>query len=113
MPSYPNDRSNNPLFPIEYGRDYNFFNKITVVATTFNTACDVLITFPTQTVTLFLEGTGAQRIEYSFNGNTVHGDMTIGQASASLTFENRVISKIWFQAVSGEPVVRIEAWGTR
>jgi hypothetical protein len=96
------------------GYDRNFFQKITVTAVSFGSNSvdgyqpDMVITFPTQTVTFFLESGGP--VQYSFNGTTVHGDMTSGQASATLTFENRVISKIWFK---GSGVVRVEAWAVR
>jgi hypothetical protein len=103
-----------PGAPITYGRDFNFFKKITVANTTFNTDADIIITFPTQTVTFQLESGGG--VQYSFNGNTVHGDLNAPSGglifSSNLTFQNRVISKIWFLA-SGSSVVRIEAWGTR
>ena len=97
-----------------YGRDFNFFKKMTVVATEFGDQSidgnqpDMIITFPTYTVTFQLETDGS--VEYSFNGTTVHGDMTAGRFSANLIFENRVISKIWFK---GAGIVRIEAWGIR
>lgn len=97
---------------IALGRDFNFYQKITPTVTStasnFSSICDVLITFPTYTVTFQLESGGP--IEYSFNGNTVHGDMQTGKASASLTFENRVVSKIWFR---GTGVIRVEAWAIR
>lgn len=93
---------------ITWGEDFNYFQKITVSNSNFNTNSDMLIPFMTQTVTFFLEGTGT--LSYSFNGNTVHGDMTNGQSSATLTFENRVISKIWFK---GTGTVRVEAWSVR
>lgn len=103
----------NPRAKIDYGKDYNFFYKQTVASPSFNTNCDVLITIPnpTQTVTFQLESSG--KVEYSFNGNTVHGDMDSTQASKTLIFENRVICKIWFRLVSGAGTVRVEAWGTR
>jgi hypothetical protein len=63
-----------------------------------------LIPFSTQAVSFILES-GA--LEYSFNGNTVHGDMIAGTSSANLKFDNRVISKIW---IRGTGVLRIEAW---
>jgi hypothetical protein len=96
------------------GRDFNFFQKITVTASTFggNSVSgqqpDMIITFPTYTVTFFLESGGP--VQYSFNGQTVHGDMTTAQASATLTFTNRVVSTIWFK---GSGVVRVEAWAIR
>lgn len=91
-------------------RDWNFFVKLAVSNSNFATNCDVLISFPPTTITLQLEGTG--KVEYSFNGNTLHGDMENGKSSASLTFENRSESKIWFRVASGSPTIRIEAWGT-
>lgn len=105
---HPYDRSNNPLGPIQWGRDYNFFNKLAVSAGSFNTNADLIIKFPTYTVTFFLESGGP--LQYSFNGTDIHGDMTTGQASASLTFQNRPITKIWFK---GTGTVRVEAWGIR
>lgn len=97
-----------PFLPIDYGRDFNFYTKRTVSNTNYTTNCHEVIRFPTFSVTFHLE-TGT-RVEYSFNGSTTHGDMTSGKASATLTFENRVISKIWFR---GDGYVRIEAWGIR
>lgn len=102
------------------GRDFNFFQILTVTATGFGSNSvdgyqpDMIITFPTETVTFQLEPTtGTGVIQYSFNGQTVHGDMTYGNYSANLVFENRVISKIWFKLISGSAIVRVEAWGTR
>lgn len=101
------------------GYDRNFFQKLTVSATSFGSGSvdgyqpDMIITIPTFTVIFSLEGTGTNQIQYSFNGNTVHGDMIIGQSSATLTFANRPISKIWFKAISGTPIVRVEAWTGR
>jgi hypothetical protein len=103
------------------GYDHNFFQKLTVTATSFGSNSvdgyqpDMVITLPepTYTVTFFLEGSSSDQIQYSFNGTTIHGDMTFGKTSANLIFTNRVISKIWFQTISGTPVVRVEAWGVR
>mgnify|MGYP007038839828 CR=1 FL=1 len=88
------------------GRDFNFFEKLSFSKVDFSDECDIIITFPTNTVTFQLESGGP--IEYSFNGNKSHGDMATGKASASLTFSNRTVTKIWFK---GTGVVRIEAWG--
>ena len=98
--------------PITKGRDFNFFQKVEISSVTFNDSCDVLVTFPTQGVIFLLEDTGV--IEYSFNGNTVHGDMDSSQASKGMTFDNRKISKVWFRLVSGSaPItVRVEGWSS-
>ena len=104
-----------------YGRDFNFFQKLAVTATGFGSNStdgyqpDMIITFPTYTVTFQLE-TPSSYIQYSFNGTTIAGDMNnnTGFNSYNLTFQNRVISKVWFKVVSGSsPVVRVEAWGIR
>lgn len=116
--SFPYDRSNDPKAAISYGRDFNFFQNVTPGSSTpgtFVADCDVVITFPTYTVTFWLPTTGGGSVQYSFNGNTIHGTLdsagTLGPNT--LTFENRVISKIWFAKTGGTPVVRVEAWGIR
>lgn len=86
--------------------DYNFFNKVTVTASNFDGYnSDITIPFSTHGVTFFLES--GSSVQYSFNGTTVHGDMTSGLASAALTFLNRPVCRVWFK---GTGVVRIEAW---
>jgi hypothetical protein len=99
-----------PLAPIDYGYDFNFFKKYTSSGGSYSTDANVLINMkaPTYTVTFQLESGGP--VTYSFNGLTDHGDMTLTLPSQNLIFENRVISKIWFK---GSGVVRIEAWAIR
>jgi len=114
MGAYPNDRSNDPLAPITYGRDFNFYKKMSVSATAFNTDADMIITFTTQGVQFLNLGSGtANVIEFSFNGNTVHGELDASRVSAGITFDNRVVCKIWFRIQSGStgPVdVSVNAW---
>jgi hypothetical protein len=104
-----------PGAPILYGRDYNFFQKLSVTnVSAFNTNADMIITFSTQTVMFLNVGSGV--IEYSFNGNTVHGELNSANLSAGKSFDNRVISKIWFRVQAGSvaPItVAVEAWGIR
>lgn len=106
------------------GVDFNFFQKLVVSAATFGGGSvdgyqpDMIIKFPTQGVIFNVQGVGgANVIEYSFNGTTVHGELS--QVSASnryfLTFNNREISMIWFRVQSGSSsaTVTVEAWSTR
>jgi hypothetical protein len=102
------------------GRNFNFFEKIAVSATTFGGGSadgyqpDTLISFPTQGITFLNEGTGV--VEYSFNGTYVAGELDSTKASAGLTFDNRVVSFIWFRVKTGSsgPInVSVHAWGTR
>ncbi len=102
------------LGKITHGRDFNFFQKLDVSTASFDTLSNCHITFSTTCLTFMNEGSGSTNaVEYSFNGNTVHGDMIPGKESASLKFEGRVASKIWFRVKSGStgPItIRIEAW---
>lgn len=54
-----------PMGKVVLGRDFNFFQKLTFSSVDFPNECNVIITFPTTTVTFHLESGGP--IEYSFN----------------------------------------------
>lgn len=104
-----------------HGRDFNFYQKLSVVSTDFGSDTisgeqpDMIITFTTQGV-MFLNEATSGVIEYSFNGTTVHGELDPTNPSKAITFDNRVISLIWFRLKAGNAgptVVRVDAWGTR
>lgn len=117
------------ISPKKLGHDFNFFQKIAVTSGTFggtesdgyNPATgyygpDMVITFPTCGLILTaLSGTGT--VEYSFNGNTVHGELTVASAfNQQLTFNNRSVSMIWLRVQSGStgPItISVQAWGNR
>lgn len=118
MPTFPNDRSNDPKAKIGYGRDYNFFQQVTPGSSgagVFGTDADVVINMnaPTYTVTFYAPSSTV--VEYSFNGYTVHGTLDGSGATAPnyLIFENRVVSKIWFTYTTGSGTIRVEAWAVR
>lgn len=118
MPSYPQDRSNDPKAAITYGRDYNFFKLATPGSSgagVFATDCDVVINMNAPTYTVTLWAPSGTVVQYSFNGNTIHGNLDGSGATAPnfLQFENRVISKIWFTYTAGSGTVRVEAWAIR
>jgi len=101
--------------PITTGRDHNFFQKVSVSqgGTAFATNADIIITFTSQEVMFVNLGTGT--VEYSFNGFNVHGELNSANVTANLTFENRVIAKIWFRVQTGSsgPItVSVQAWGS-
>ena len=92
------------------GRDFNFYQKKTISESDFQDECDMVITFQTQTVMMLLENTTGV-LEYSFNGNTLHGELDATLPSRGLVFDNRVITKIWFRVKSGSDlIIRVEAW---
>lgn len=97
------------------GKDFNFFQKINVTSPGFAPSPDLIITFPTQGV-VFINENNSGIVEYSFNGNTVHGELDPSLPSKSKVFDNRVISIMWWRVKSGSsgPItVSIEAWGMR
>lgn len=114
-----------PYNKITKGRDFNFYQKVEVNWSSFgggnadSKSPDCVITFPTQSVIFFNEETSGatdKTVEYSFNGNTVHGELDCSLPSRTLTFDNRVVTLIWFRVKSGSSgaiTVRVDAWGTR
>jgi hypothetical protein len=105
------------------GRDYNFFQKVSVNWAAFGGgqtdgySPDAVITFSTQGFQFINLGSGGTNVvEYSFNGNTVHGELNPTTGSVNLLFDNRVASLIWFRlqaGSSGPVVISIQAWGIR
>ena len=96
------------------GRDFNYYNKFDVSNTSYSDQPDTVITFQTQSVFFMNEGTGV--VEYSFNGNTTHGELDSTKDSKTLIFNERVISKIWLRVKTGStgPItIRIDAWAKR
>ncbi len=100
-----------------HGRDFNFFSKQAVSTNIFPVDCQVNINMPIAVLTFQNEGTTTSHVvEYSFNGTTVHGDLTPTKYSANLTFEGRAVTTIWFRVASGStgPItIRIEAWAPK
>lgn len=94
---------------IAQGKDYNFFQRLTVSNANFNTDSDVIFNYKgLPSFSLINEGSGI--VEYSFNGTTLHGDLVPGTPSSSMTFNGRGYSQIWFRIKSGSPSnVRIES----
>lgn len=95
--------------PITLGKDWNFFERVTITNTEFPDSCDILINI-NYLNNLRLDNEGTEVVEYSFNGNTVHGELDPNGATASLLFVDRRENKIWFRVDSGSVDVRVEAW---
>jgi hypothetical protein len=99
------------------GYDFNFYKKVAVSNTTFGTSTDgyypdVALGFTSQGFLLMNESTSTV-IEYSFNGNNVAGEMDPTQASKTLSFPDRGVSKIWLRVKSGSSGtanVSVHAW---
>lgn len=110
------------------GLDFNFYNSTVVNWIQFGAldgytltdgyGPDLIITFSTQGV-IFTNETNGSIVEYSFNGNTVHGvldgtNSPIISTTRSVIFNNRTISLIWFRLKSGPAAtITTTAWGIR
>lgn len=109
------------------GHNFNYYSKTAVNWAQFGTpdgyttqdgyGPDLVITFSTQGIMFLNEGTtSSQVVEYSFNGNTVDGELDPTLPSKGLAFDGRVISLIWFRmkdGSSGPCNVSVHAWGLR
>lgn len=97
--------------PITLGKDFNYFENIDVTSESFPTECQAFVQFKGAMRLNFVLVSGGP-VEYSFNGNTLHGDMTASTATAERDFGIRKGNKIWFRLASGgsAAVVRVEAW---
>lgn len=117
---------------VTYGYSHNYFSKLAVSWSTFGGGAtdgyqpDMIINLLEPTYTVIMTNLTATSstdgyasgsvIEYSFDGNTVHGELGSSTTNFSLTFQNRVISTIWFRVQSGSSAsitVSVQAWGVR
>ncbi len=89
------------------GKDFNYFKTVTATAGVWPLAAatvpDVQILFrgPRRMMFVCVSGTF---VEYSFNGNTLHGRISAGQ---TFSFDARNEDKIWFR---GTGIVDVHAW---
>jgi hypothetical protein len=93
-------------------KSINFFHKLHITTTSFSDH-KVSWDFNSQGLSLLVESfNSSDVIQYSFDGNEVHGDLTPGLPSAGIVFDTRHANKIWLRrVVGGYPVlVRIESW---
>jgi len=91
---------------------FNFFSRIDVSTTDF---VDHVASFGFISSGISIINNSALStdiVEYSFDGATLHGDLSPTFPNAALAFDNRYESRIWFRLkVDGGPVsVRLEAW---
>jgi hypothetical protein len=91
----------------ERGKDFNFYQRVTASAGSFpvtsGTAPDVQIAFRGARRMMFVCGSGTD-VEYSFNGQTIHGRISADQI---FNFDVRNEDKIWFR---GTGAVDVHAW---
>ena len=96
---------------IERGKDFHHFQRFVVDGYAFDDFSDVTFNIRHSNLSFSMVFEGSGVIEYSFNGNTLHGDMTAGSPTAAIFFDNRNIRGIWFRIASGAGgVVRVEGW---
>jgi hypothetical protein len=88
---------------------YNFFEVVTVDGYDFPEDPQVTFGFLSTSITL-LNRSGFV-LEYSFDGETLHGDLNPADASIGSVFDYRIESNMWFRAADGYGDVRVESWG--
>lgn len=85
------------------GKDFNFFQVVTVAVSDFTTEPDVQMAFRGPRRMMFVCGAGSD-VEYSFNGTTVHGRIS---SNEQFNFGPRNEDKIWFK---GNGEVDVHSW---
>lgn len=88
---------------------YNYFAEIVPDGYAFTAAPSANFGF--MAVGISLLNRGAQKVEYSFDGTNVHGDLDPADESVDRTFTHRLESKLWLRAADGYSSIRVEAWG--
>lgn len=88
---------------------HNFFKKVTITNNSFAGNATVSIEIPYQK-SFSIVNEGSAVVEYSFDGSTLHGDMTPNSPTAAIFFDNRTCRAIWFRTATPGQVVRVEAW---
>lgn len=91
---------------------FNFFQEVLVSTTTFTDAA-VSWDFISAGIMLLNENTTSGRIvDYSFDGENVHGRLDPDTDARSLAFDNRHESAVYFRlkTAGAACVVRVEAW---
>lgn len=102
------------------GKDFNFYKSFSITETSFGGNSvdgyqpNTIITFANYGIMLTNETSG-QIVEFSFNGNHVHGVLNGTSTSTTriLTFLNRQVSCIWFRLQSGSAgpaTITVTAW---
>lgn len=92
------------------GQDFFFFKKVTVSSGSFASTSDIVIPFNTQGLMLMNESTSSV-VEFSFRGNTLHGELDPTLPSKTLSFDGIRVCTIWFRLKSGSPAtISVYGW---
>lgn len=94
-------------------RQFNFFDRVVVNTNDFSDHLGSFNFVSTGLLLLNESEVSGEDVEYSFNGQDVHGILRVGFADQGLAKDGFKESKIWLRLASGAvgPVtVRVEAW---
>lgn len=95
------------------GRDYNYWKRIAdITVTSFEEVAQVEFRFKGAAKEIIMTVEGSTRVEYSFNGNTVHGEIIPSSDRSQLIFTRRPAIGIWFKVAAGTGIVTVEAWAS-
>lgn len=95
------------------GADHNHWERVAdITATSFADFADVAFRFKGAAKEIILTVEGGTTVEYSFNGNTVHGEVIPSSDRSQLIFTRRPAIGMWFKVASGTGIVTVEAWAS-
>jgi len=91
------------------GIDKNHWQKLTVATPGFPQFAQTAFKFKGEPKEIILTIEAGGPVEYSFNGNNVHGELVLGSSREQVQFSRRPAIGIWFR---GNGTVTIEAWAS-
>jgi hypothetical protein len=95
-----------PKGPITSGVDHNYWNRIVVSDPNFPNDAQAVLQFKSYVNEFILTHEAGAAVEYSFNGNTKHGE--VDATNRPQVQFKRPVSKIWFRSAGG--TISVEGW---
>lgn len=96
------------------GIDHNHWERLAVTTVGFPQTAQVGFKFRGGIKDIILTLEGGTTVAYSFNGNTVHGELISGTTRAQVYLLRRPAAGIWFKLLApGAGTVTIEAWASQ
>ena len=95
---------------INQGVDPSYYETFSITLSDFGDAeglANVFIPIRGPVMSFYLRNSGGGTVNYSFNGNTMHGSLA---TMTERLYSFRKVSKIWFAVPAGATTVELDAW---
>lgn len=91
---------------------FNYFDNVSVSTVNFSDTVRSFGFISSGISLINISSVPTDIVQYSFDGSTIHGDLSPTFPNAALSFDNRFESRIWFrlESTGSSVVVRLESW---